>query len=334
MKTFVYPILVFLAVIFISFTSLKKDNNVPNVSKEQSTLEVLIENEEFDEINTNIDKLSNLEIKWLIDTLFTADSVPMDFLMDLHIHLNQREQAMRKSEYPADELYGSWNTEKANPYGIKLWQKDSSTKIGLIDSEFSCSYVHPFPGVVTSWYGHRDGRQHKGIDIDLVTGDTVKSCFTGRVRIAKRHGAYGNLVVVRHYNGLETYYAHLSKLKVKPGDVVDPGQMIGLGGNTGRSTGSHLHFEVRYKGIPLNPRAIINFRQHRLISDSITVRKTKYGYGAYPLGQEFHKVKRGDYLAKIANQYGVTISELCSWNGIGRNKSLRVGQRIRIEPLN
>ena len=331
MRAFVYLIIVFLSGLFISSTSPKLEKS--RVTNKQSTLEVLIENGEFDEINVNLDKLTDIQIQWMIDTLFTSDSIPLDFVTDLKIHLAQRTAQTQISEYPANELYNSWNIEKANPYGFKLWQTDSFNSLDLIDDEFSCTYVHPFKGVVTSWFGHRDGRQHKGIDIDLVTGDSVRSCFTGRVRVAKRHGAYGNLVVVRHYNGLETYYAHLSKLMVKPGDVVDPGFVIGLGGTTGRSTGSHLHFEVRYKGIAVNPAGIINFRQHRLISDSVKVRKTKYGYASYPLGKEFHTVKKGDYLFKIANQYGVTINELCAWNGFRRNKALRSGQRIRIEPL-
>lgn len=332
MKTIVYLIFVFVCFVFTSFT-IPNEDLVEETTDLNKTLNFLIDNEEFEAITLNLDKLSKQQIEWMIDTLFASDSIPLDFVTELQIKLKTFQSKEYFPKYPAEDLYGSWNTSKANPYGIKLWQNDSSIELSLVDQDNSCGYNHPFPGIVTSWFGYRDGRQHKGIDIDLVTGDTVRNCFSGMVRVAKRHGAYGNLVVVRHYNGLETYYAHLSRLKVKPGDRVDPGQMIGLGGNTGRSTGSHLHFEVRYKGIPLNARAIINFRKHTLISDSITVRKTRYGYAAYPIGQEFHKVKRGDYLAKIANQYGVSISELCSWNGFRRNRPLRVGQRIRIEPI-
>ena len=150
------------------------------------------------------------------------------------------------------------------------------------------------------------------------------------VRIARNHNGYGRVVIIRHYNGLETLYAHLHRFKVKSGDIVQAGQVIGLGGSSGRSTGSHLHFEVRYRGKPLNPKSIIDFNNNRLISDSIRLIRTKWSYVAVPKGIDFHTVIRGESLFKIARKYGTTIQRLCTLNGIRRNKPLRVGQKIMI----
>ena len=138
------------------------------------------------------------------------------------------------------------------------------------------------------------------------------------------------MVVVRHYNGLETYYAHLHRFKVKTGDVVEAGDVIGLGGSSGRSTGSHLHYEIRYKGIPLDPGQIIAFKEKQLVSDVIVLNKTKWSYGIIPKGVTFHLVKSGDYLHKIAKQYGQSVDVLCELNGIKRNTMLKVGQKLRV----
>jgi len=106
---------------------------------------------------------------------------------------------------------------------------------------------------VTSVYGMRKGKKHFGVDFRLNIGDTVCSVFCGKVRVAKKDAAYGYVVVVRHYNMSETVYAHLDKILVTPDQEIKAGQVIGLGGNTGRSAGPHLHFELRYKGFPINP---------------------------------------------------------------------------------
>ncbi len=131
-------------------------------------------------------------------------------------------------------------------------------------------FFRPVPGVTTSHYGFRSGRYHNGIDLDLETGDTVKAAWAGKVRYAKwNDGGFGNLVIVRHYNGLETIYAHLSKHLVAPDQEVKAGEPLGLGGNTGRSYGAHLHFEVRFYDAPMNPEEVINFEKGATKSDTL-----------------------------------------------------------------
>lgn len=199
-----------------------------------------------------------------------------------------------------------------------------------IESENLSLFTVPRAGVVTSLYGWRDKRMHKGIDVDLNKGDKVVACFDGKVRIAERRGGYGNVVVIMHPNGLETVYAHLSKIKVKEGQVVLSGQLIGLGGSTGHSTGSHLHFEVRYKSHALNPATFISFDENRLMDNVIVLKKTRNGVNAYPINAGFHTVQKGESWNLIAKKYGMKHKELCVLNGTQKRYYLKVGQKIRV----
>ena len=141
-------------------------------------------------------------------------------------------------------------------------------------------YVMPIKGnYVTSHYGYRPqfGRTHKGVDLRSAIGDTVYSAFSGRVRLTRfERGGYGFYVIVRHENGLETVYGHLSRFLVKPDQYVKAGQPIALSGNTGRSTGPHLHFETRFMGYAINPEAIFDFANRCTHTDSYTFSKSTY----------------------------------------------------------
>ena len=141
-------------------------------------------------------------------------------------------------------------------------------------------YVMPIKGnYVTSQYGWRPkfGRTHKGIDLRAAIGDTVYSAFSGRVRLTRfERGGYGFYVIVRHENGLETVYGHLSRFLVKPDQYVKAGQPIALSGNTGRSTGPHLHFETRFMGYAINPEAIFDFANRCTHTDHYTFSKATY----------------------------------------------------------
>lgn len=209
--------------------------------------------------------------------------------------------------------------------------KDISESLVLeIENEALSYFTPPRQGVVTSLYGWRDKRMHKGIDVDLEKGDHVVAAFDGKVRIAEKRGGYGNVVVIMHPNGLETVYAHLSKLKVKEGQVVLSGQLIGLGGSTGHSTGSHLHFEVRYKSHALNPSTFISFEENKLMDNVIVLKKTRNGVNAYPINAGFHTVQKGESWSLIAKKYGIKNKELCALNGTQKRYYLKPGQKIRV----
>ncbi|MDR0763039.1 MAG: peptidoglycan DD-metalloendopeptidase family protein [Bacteroidales bacterium] len=209
-------------------------------------------------------------------------------------------------------------------------KKKDTTLIYLLDSG---DYVHPFCNIVTSRFGPRRRRYHYGTDVDLNTGDTVRSAFDGTVRIAKYNRSYGYLVIVRHYNGLETYYAHLSKLLVQPDTKIKAGEPIGLGGNTGRSRGSHLHWEIRYLGAPLNPEMVVDFANCRLKSDTLYLSRSLFPYlgsGIAGSGVSYHRIRSGETLSSIARRYGTSVSNLQRLNRMGNSSTIRVGNSLRV----
>jgi len=275
----------------------------------------------------------------LIDSLFELDTVPYALINEINLYASNMPSQSAVDEAlllawsntnvePGGEVYGAWNSTLANAYGPELSAADTVVLLKLTDGP--CGFRMPVPPVLTSRFGTRDGRPHNGIDLDLVVGDPVGSAFPGVVRYAGTCGGFGRLVVVRHYNGLETYYAHLHRIKVKSGDVVDAGEVIGLGGNSGHSTGSHLHFEVRFKGVPINPSHLIAVSEGGLLCDTLVLKKTRWSYAAYPMGTRFHTVGKGEHLYAIAEQYGIPIDALCELNGITRRTRLRIGQRLMI----
>jgi len=210
----------------------------------------------------------------------------------------------------------------------------------LLDlAEEGCDYVHPFKGVVTSKYGWRRSRWHKGIDIDLEIGDPVYAAFDGVVRIQRYNpGGYGTYVMIRHYNGLETIYGHLSEAIVVRNQTVRAGQIIGFGGNTGRSTGSHLHFETRLMGQAFDPARIIDFNTYTLKGPQAFVNNTWFPYikgnsiNVRPAtAKRYHKIRRGDTLYAIARKHGTTVNSICRLNKISRNTTLRVGRTLRVK---
>lgn len=212
-------------------------------------------------------------------------------------------------------------------------------------------FRYPVDGIVTSRYGYRHGRHHSGIDLDLETGDTVRSCWSGKVRYAKYNdGGFGNLVIVRHYNGLETFYAHLSKILVVPDQDVKAGDILGLGGNTGRSYGSHLHMEIRFYDASINPEEIIDFEKRTIKDENLFVHKGLFRPGAKPsdetgdeIGPEtappviqtaqrkYYKVRSGDTLSEIAARNQTTVSKICQLNGIRPTSTLQIGRSLRVK---
>lgn len=164
-----------------------------------------------------------------------------------------------------------WNSKAVNPF-----KENDVPNSKVIDVT---GYHMPVPGRVTSNYGWRPqfGRMHKGVDLALKVNDTVYAAFDGKVRLTNYEAkGYGNYVILRHPNGLETVYGHLNKHLVKPNQTVKAGDPIGLGGNTGRSTGPHLHFETRFMGYAINPAAIFDFANHTIHTDTYTFSKKTY----------------------------------------------------------
>lgn len=227
--------------------------------------------------------------------------------------------------------------------------------IPLVDTIFG--YAFPLEKATTSGFGGR--RHHKGIDIPLHTGDEIVAAFGGKVRYAQwNSGGFGNLVIIRHPNGLETYYAHLSRIKVKPNQVVKAGELIGLGGSTGRSYSPHLHFEVRYNHIPFDPQHIFDLEHYCLKTENLDLSTAiKRGQGTIcrnteqPEGkreehdhdhaeqstseensaENYHIVVAGDTLSKIGQQHGTTVEALCTLNQLTPSSILQINQEIRVK---
>jgi len=176
----------------------------------------------------------------------------------------------------------------------------------------------------------RRGRYHYGIDVKLYTKDSVFNAFDGIVRVSKYSKTYGHVVVVRHFNGLETLYSHLSKRLVTPNQPVRSGEVLGLGGNTGRSYGSHLHFEVRYFGEPINPNDIIDFENFCVKNDTLYLNQQNFEYLIEARKAKYYTIRSGDTLSKIARRHGTTIRTLCRLNNMKETTILRIGRRLRV----
>lgn len=254
--------------------------------------------------------------------------------------------------FPSNDLYTSWDTTVIHPYSFTESFKRDSALIKLTEPT-DCGFVLPFKGNVTSEFGWRKRRPHYGTDIDLETGDSVVAAFDGMVRIAKLNRSYGNVVIIRHNNGLETVYAHLSKIVVEAGQKIEAGQILGLGGNTGHSYGSHLHFEMRYLGQAIDTEDFIDYANGCLKKNECLITKSdvdnKYDLRALHNRHKrdlnasrsysnskakgkgrVYKVRKGDTLGRIAARNHTTIKAICKKNGIKQNKVLRPGQKLKV----
>ena len=242
----------------------------------------------------------------------------------------QKQIRAEQSEYPALSLYPNWNNQYVHAYGNAIIPDTYTIDL--------TGFHMPTPSTkITSPFGPRWRRMHNGLDLKVNIGDTIVAAFDGKVRIVKyeRRG-YGKYVVIRHDNGLETVYGHLSKQLVEENQLVKAGEVIGLGGNTGRSTGSHLHFETRFLGIAINPIYMFDFPKQDIVADTYTFRRTQ---GSKRAGSHdtqvadgtirYHKVKSGDTLSGIAKLRGVSVSTLCKLNRIKPTTTLRIGQVLR-----
>jgi len=314
-----------LAVSFSAFAQTEEDDLVLPDSADVEEIDSVefISEESIDMIDAELDE----KLAVYIDSLYNAEGKRYGFMFDSAI-------------IPAKQYYAIWDTIVINPYNEDLANMEEIIPIPLQDDD-DCFFFPPCKGDITSGFGFRRwGRRlkfHYGVDVRLFTGDPVYAAFDGVVRVAKLSVDYGYVVLIRHYNGFETLYAHFSKLLVANGQTVRAGDVIGLGGSTGRSTGSHLHFEVRFKGEKVDPTRLICFPESRLYSDTVYIDKTYFTHKvavkkakSSASHSRYHVVRRGDTLAHIAYRYGTTINRLCQINRIKRNAILRTGRKIKV----
>ncbi|MCU0447150.1 MAG: M23 family metallopeptidase [Microscillaceae bacterium] len=234
----------------------------------------------------------------------------------------------------AAEYYSVWDSKNVNPYGRDASKFKDTLHFTLYNYATGELWSAPMDVTLqTSGFGYRWGRFHHGIDLNLQIGTPIYSVFDGIVRISGFHGyGYGNYIVVRHRNGLETLYAHLSTRKVEVGQVVKAGQLIGLGGSTGWSTGPHLHFEVRYAGNTFNPTLMYDFsKDEQLITDKFTLMPQHFSHLGNLVRQKVtHRVAEGETLSIISAKYNVPVYTLAKMNQITINAVLKVGQVLVI----
>lgn len=259
----------------------------------------------------------------------------------------QEDRVLDADEIPADDLYGGvWSNRYVGVYG-GVENVPDTFRVDL------SNFVIPTYGHVTSNYGPRRRRMHYGIDLKVQVGDTIYAAFDGKIRVCQyeRRG-YGYYVVMRHNNGLETVYGHLSKFLVKEDQAVRAGDAIALGGNTGRSTGAHLHFETRFLGKAFNPTEIIDFDNKICHRDSYKITPRSFGSSSsktnsstlaaskkiktpgnnkYVAGSvKYHRIAKGETLYSIARKHGTTVSKITALNNMRNNATLKVGKSLRL----
>lgn len=184
----------------------------------------------------------------------------------------------KNAKIPSSTLYEStWYNERVKVPTFSFRDVPDEIVLRLIDPDKGQNFCFPIKKIKSSSYGWRWGRPHSGIDIALNVGDPIHAAFDGVVRLAKYNGGYGNCIVIRHYNNLETLYGHLSKINVKVGQEVKAGDVIGLGGNTGRSTGPHLHFECRLMYACFDPEWIFDLETYSIKTSFLRIDKTYFG---------------------------------------------------------
>ena len=260
----------------------------------------------------------------IIDTLETSDGPVILFKNFTWEYLRDEPYMLTTEDDSTGILSEQWITQSIFTYRMK---PDSIRDTLLTLVSPSRKFTMPFYGKLFRGFTY----SHKGLDIKLNKGDSIRCAFDGVVRYAKyNRGGFGNLIIVRHYNGLETYYSHLSRIMVKPNQVVTSGEIIGLGGSTGRSRGPHLHFEVRYKDVPLDPMRMIDYDNQKLISENLPVVWQIFYPNDHVADAVVVKIKSGDTLGKLARKYGTSVKEICAMNKIKPTTTLRIGRTIRV----
>ena len=351
-------LLIFSFVANSCFAQLKLDFISLNFLKAKSN-QIIVLNERVDSLNTviNNERDNHNQLKYELDSsvgILNQELLEMkkilknyqDSIENLNKRLIEKLKPTINSALKEEFIYSvppdkwteldvfkeNWSTTNLFPYVYSKNNKiPNSLNIRLFEQD--TDFAIPFKGSVFSGFGMRRGRMHKGLDIKLQRHDTVKACMSGIVRFANYNsGGFGNIIIIRHLNGLETYYAHLQKMVVKPNDIVHAGDFIGTGGTTGtKRTGPHLHFECRWKDYPLDPRLFIDYTNFELKSDTLLINQKVLRAKPTPTRKKYYTIKSGDTLYGLALRYNTNVSRLCQLNGLKKNSTLRINQRIRIK---
>jgi murein DD-endopeptidase MepM/ murein hydrolase activator NlpD len=232
----------------------------------------------------------------------------------------------------AHEYYALWDSWKIDIYEFDPLGFKDTLSLKLYEVRSPGGWSPPLSkGEVSSGFGRRGYRWHHGVDLRLQNGEPIYNVFDGivRVRSYDRYG-YGHYVLVRHLNGLETLYGHLSKVEVEVGQELKAGQLLGYGGNTGRSTGPHLHFELRYHGVSIDPEEVFDFQAGIPRKPTLTLTPRHFTHLREARESIFHSVRSGENLSLIGKKYGVSVAHLTKLNNIHTRTVLRVGQRLQI----
>lgn len=299
-----------------------------------------------------------------IDSAVSTESEPLLIACDegaYQMYETEILEADSVFRYSFNLYLNTWDEKKPSVYKSAKYPGTGTVKLGLFPD--SGAYSMPCDNnLVTSRYGWRRERMHRGTDVDLVTGDEVRSVMEGVVRFAGWYSGYGYCVLIRHMNGLETLYAHLSKLTVSSGEVIGHGDKIGLGGTTGHSTGSHLHFEVHFMGRAINPELIFDFKNKVVKTDYLLISsdgkakawssnddlEVSDAQKTQPLTadhdaeteiatekpadtRKYHYIKKGETLYRLSKKYKTSVTHLCNINRLRTNSTLRIGQKIRVK---
>lgn len=296
----------------------------------------------LDELDAKMDKAdSSLVFLWKNDTLYVNCNIEdLPHRMTL-VGLNGETMLKQlpldtgaiEGFHPANDLYSDiWTNERVNPYKMPIDSLPDSLHINLAGA------CIPHAGYVTSKFGYRKSRFHYGTDLKVLVGDSIRASWDGQVRIVGWDPrGYGHYVVIRHDNGFETVYGHLSRPLFDENERIFAGEVLGLGGNTGRSTGSHLHYEIRYLGNAFNPEIIWDFENHTLqngLGEEYLLSKSgTYGHNKVikELKEaQYHKIRQGDTLSGIAKKYHTSVKALCRLNGIKESTILQLGKTLRV----
>lgn len=311
--------------------------------------------------DTTMLRLSTLGGTWgyslFVDTLSISLTARKNFLREDNSNYDDvrlRNIVMVSEEVAIDcvwitlrQYYKTWDSESVNPYGIDASKFQDTVKLVLYDSAKAQYWSAPMAmNKINSNFGYRRYRWHHGIDLDLETGEPIYCVFDGIVRVKKYSRGYGNHIVVRHYNGLETVYAHLSATDVEVGQQVKAGQLLGKGGNTGRSTGPHLHFEIRYEGNSIDPSHIFDFEKNQIKIKDFELSALHFTHLGARLSHThtheddtntstvrqvmYHKVRSGESLWTISRKYRTSVNQILKLNKISSRATLRPGQRLRV----